>query len=74
MNDARVKALELTLVAIQFGLPVKDADGLLAVAEIFRTYIDPPEPIAADGDDYPRVQPVDWADRGPGSTPIPDRY
>jgi hypothetical protein len=41
----------------------------LQVAEVFRAWIDPPEPIAADGDDYPRLQPVAWG--GPG---IPDRY
>lgn len=76
MNAARVKTLELTLVAIQFGLPVKDAGGLLDVAELFRGYIDPPEPTvsAADGDDYERVQGSGWANPGPGSTSIPDRY
>lgn len=78
MNAARVKALELTLVAIQFGLPVKDAGGLLEVAELFRAYIEPTTVNPADGDDYERVQPAKWDDHGPGNTlglgRIPGRY
>jgi hypothetical protein len=72
MDAARVKALEFALVAIQCGLPVNDPAGLLAVAEVFRAWIDPPRDKVspADGDDYPRLQP----DPAVYPTIIPSRY
>lgn len=75
MDAARVKALELTLVAIQFGLPVKDAQSLLEVADLFRAYIEPSKRDdtvnPADGDDYPRMQPSGYDD---SYSTIPGRY
>jgi hypothetical protein len=73
MNAARVKALELALLAVQFGVPIKDAEDLLNVADLLRNYIEPPvqDLISADEGDYPRMQPSGF---DAGSQTIPSRY
>ncbi len=54
MDHARLKALELAISVIQGH--ESTLESTLELAEAFRAYIDPPEPIAADGDNYPRIQ------------------
>ena len=61
MNPARVKALELALVAVQFGVPVKDAAELLSVADLLYSYIEQPSDGPREGFDA-------------GSQAIPSRY
>lgn len=54
MDQARAKALELAII-FTAGRPLDPGESLLDLAEMFREYLDPRAPTAADGDDYPRI-------------------
>jgi len=76
MSRVREKALELAITALGYGMPVSDREELLRVAEVFAGWMDPPaserDLNPADGDDYPRLQPVAWG--GPEAPSRPERY
>jgi hypothetical protein len=77
MDPARVKAIELAILAIQCGF-MKDGGepiGLLEAAESIRAWIDPPasEVSPADGEDYPRMG-TGQHNSPFGNNGIPDRF
>ena len=58
MNHAKVKAMELVIAALTGAQAweTTDPEKLIAFADMFLAYIDPEELLAADGNDYPRIQ------------------
>lgn len=60
MDQTRAKALELAIIFAS-SRTVDDQVQLLALAEAFRTFLEPPEPTAVDGDNYPRIGDAHYA-------------
>lgn len=55
MDPTRAKALEMAII-FSSTHQLENGQQLIDLAEIFRTYIEPPEPTPAPDADYPRIQ------------------